>query len=60
MENEQIPKKKYRKLTIQEQLDLRDRYWNRSKTGEKLSKIAADFKVAASSIKQRVNAMGKE
>jgi len=60
MENEQIPKRKYRKLTIQEQISLRDRYWNRLRTGETVQQIADDYNVCARNLKKRVDAMGKE
>jgi len=60
MENEQIPKRKYRKLTIQEQISLRDRYWNRVRTGETVQQIADAYNVCARNLKKRVDAMGKE
>lgn len=50
----------YRKLTLREQIDLRDRYWSRVKNGETVKQIAEAFGIKARSVKTRVDAMGKE
>jgi DNA-directed RNA polymerase sigma subunit (sigma70/sigma32) len=52
------PKRKYRKLSAQEVLDLRERFWNRGRTGETLKEIAAAYGISARRIRERIEAAG--